>query len=39
VLLSRHENLGENRDISTANRSAGIEADEKYFGTTLKTKI
>jgi hypothetical protein len=38
VLLSRHQNAGENRDISTANRSVGNEAYKKYFGTTVSNQ-
>jgi hypothetical protein len=35
MLLSRHQNVGQNRDIKIANRSFGNVSQFKYFGTTV----
>jgi hypothetical protein len=35
MLLSRHQNAGQNRDIKTVNRSFENVAQFKYLGTTL----
>jgi hypothetical protein len=35
MLLSRHQNAGQNHDIKIANRSFEIVAQFKYFGTTV----
>jgi hypothetical protein len=35
MLLSRHQNVGENRDIKTANRSFKNVSQFKYLGTTV----
>jgi hypothetical protein len=38
VLLSRHQNVGQNRDIKTANRSFENVSQFKYLGTTVTNK-
>jgi hypothetical protein len=35
MLLSRHQNVGQNRDIKIANRSFGNVSQFKYLGTTV----
>jgi hypothetical protein len=35
MLLSRHQNVGRNRDIKIANRSLGNVSQFKYLGTTV----
>jgi hypothetical protein len=35
MLLSRHQNVGQNRDIKIANRSFGNVSQIKYLGTTV----
>jgi hypothetical protein len=35
MLLSRHQNVGQNRDIKIANRSFGNVSRFRYFGTTV----
>jgi hypothetical protein len=35
MLLSRHQNAGQNQDIKIANRSFENVAQFKYFGTTV----
>jgi hypothetical protein len=35
MLLSRHQNVGQNRDIKIANRSFENVSQFKYFGTTV----
>jgi hypothetical protein len=35
MLLSRHQNAGQNRDIEIANRSFGNVSQFKYLGTTV----
>jgi hypothetical protein len=35
MLLSRHQNVGQNRDINMANRSFENVSYLKYFGTTV----
>jgi hypothetical protein len=35
MLLSRHQNVGQNRDIKTANRSFENVSQFKYLGTTV----
>jgi hypothetical protein len=35
MLLPRHQNLGQNRDIKRANRFFENEAQFNYFGTTI----
>jgi hypothetical protein len=35
MLLSRHQNAGENRDINKTNRSFENVSQFKYFGTTV----
>jgi late competence protein required for DNA uptake (superfamily II DNA/RNA helicase) len=35
MLLSRHQNVGRNRDIRIANRSFGNVSQFKYLGTTV----
>jgi hypothetical protein len=39
MLLSCHQNVGQNRDIKIANRSFENVPRFKYLGTTVKTKI
>jgi hypothetical protein len=36
MLLSRHQNVGQNRDIKLANRSYENVSQFKYLGTTVK---
>jgi hypothetical protein len=36
MLLSRHQNAGQNHDIKIANRSFDNVAQFKYLGTTVK---
>jgi hypothetical protein len=38
LLLSRHQNAGQNQDIATANRSFGNVSQFKYLGTTETNK-
>jgi hypothetical protein len=38
MLLSRHQNVGQNRDIKTANRSFENVSQFKYLGTAVKNK-
>jgi hypothetical protein len=35
MLLSRHQNVGQTRDMSVANRSLGNVAQFRYLGTTI----
>jgi hypothetical protein len=35
MLLSRHQNVGQNRDIKIANRSSENASQLKYLGTTV----
>jgi hypothetical protein len=35
MLISRHQNVGRNRDIKIANRSFGNVSQLKYLGTTV----
>jgi hypothetical protein len=35
MLLSRHQNVGQNNNIKTANRSSETVAKFKYLGTTV----
>jgi hypothetical protein len=35
MLLYRHQNVGQNRDIKIANRSFGNASQFKYLGTTV----
>jgi hypothetical protein len=35
MLLSRHQNVGQNRDVKIANRSYENESQFKYLGTTV----
>jgi hypothetical protein len=39
MLLSRHQNVGQNRDIKTANRSFENVSQFKYLGTTVTNQI
>jgi hypothetical protein len=39
MLLSRHQNAGQNRGIKIANRSLKNVSHLKYLGTTVKIKI
>jgi hypothetical protein len=39
MLLSRHQNVGQNRDIKIANRSFENVSQIKYLGTTVTFKI
>jgi hypothetical protein len=38
MLVSCHQNAGQNQDIQLANRSFGGVSQFKYFGTTIKNK-
>jgi hypothetical protein len=38
MLLSRHQNAGQNRDIKIANRSSENVSQFKYFGTALPSQ-
>jgi hypothetical protein len=38
MLLSHHQNVGQNRDIKIANRSFENVSQFKYFGTTVTNK-
>jgi hypothetical protein len=38
MLLSRHQNVGQNRDIKIANRSFENVSQPKYLGTTVKNQ-
>jgi hypothetical protein len=38
MLLSRHQNIGRNRDIKIANRSFGNVSQFKYLGTTVTNR-
>jgi hypothetical protein len=38
LLLSRHQNAGQNRDIKIANRSFGNVSQFKYLGTTVTSQ-
>jgi hypothetical protein len=38
ILLSCHQNVGQNRDIKTANRSFGSVSQFKYLGTTVRNQ-
>jgi hypothetical protein len=38
MLLSRHQNVGQNRYIKIANRSFENVSQFKYFGTTITNK-
>jgi hypothetical protein len=38
MLLSRHQNVGQNRDIKIANRSFENVSQLKYLGTTLRNE-
>jgi hypothetical protein len=38
MLLSRHQNVGQNRNIKIANRSFENVSQFKYFGTTIKNQ-
>jgi hypothetical protein len=38
MLLSRHQNAGQNRDIKIANRSFENVSQFKYLGTTVTNK-
>jgi hypothetical protein len=39
MLLSRHQNVSQNRDIKIANRSFGNVSQFIYFGTTVTNQI
>jgi hypothetical protein len=39
MLMSRHQNAGQNRNIKVANRSFENVAQFIYLGTTVKIKI
>jgi hypothetical protein len=39
ILLSRHQNAGQNQDIKVANRCFENVAQFKYLGTAVKIKI
>jgi hypothetical protein len=39
MLLSRHQNVGQNRDIKIANRSFGNVSQFKYLGTIVTNQI
>jgi hypothetical protein len=38
-LLSRHQNVGQNRDVKIANRSFENASQFKYLGTTVTNQI
>jgi hypothetical protein len=38
MLLSRHQNLGQNRDIKITNRSFENVSEFKYLGTTVRNQ-
>jgi hypothetical protein len=38
MLLSRHQNVGRNRDIKIANRSFGNVSQLRYLGTTVSNQ-
>jgi hypothetical protein len=39
MLLSRHQNVGQNRDVKIVNRSFENVSQFKYLGTTVQIKI